>query len=224
MLLVDVVTAQPVVVVPVPHLVLHFSTAFLASLAGIPDSAAVPVNPRGENVADGTVVNPLEGFHVVPLVVPLETNADLQIFFLCGFDGRENFADSGCVDGNRFFHEDVLAGGNSRFEVDRSEAGRSRQNDQINIAGNHFFVGVKPSKFVIVVDLNLVAELRLQKRVLTLKVIGERVSHCDELDGTGRFIRVASCAECLARRACASAAAPDDADLDCLIASCKRVP
>src|ERR1700693_2724173 len=59
-LLDDVVAAEPDVVVPVANLVLHFAFALLPRLAGIPGSGAVPIDAQRGDVADFSVVDPLE--------------------------------------------------------------------------------------------------------------------------------------------------------------------
>src|SRR5262245_34549831 len=59
-LLTDVIAREPVEVVPVPDLVLHFGHAGLA--VARPHAAAVPVGAGGVNVADGAILQSLDRF------------------------------------------------------------------------------------------------------------------------------------------------------------------
>ena len=75
-LLVDVVAAQPDEVVPVAHLVLHFGELatgplFKALSITHPNAAAVPVGTRGDDVADGPILDALDDFLITQLMMPL---------------------------------------------------------------------------------------------------------------------------------------------------------
>jgi hypothetical protein len=81
-LLADVVAAEPVVVIPVAHLVFHFGGHFVAAFAGIPHPGAVPIHPQRHDVTDGAVFQMLDGFQIRVLVMPLQSHADFQVLLL----------------------------------------------------------------------------------------------------------------------------------------------
>ena len=68
-LLDDVVAAEPVEVVPVAHLVLHLGHLLLA--LAHPDALGVPVDAHQGDVADGAVLDALDGVEVERVVVTL---------------------------------------------------------------------------------------------------------------------------------------------------------
>ena len=62
MLFDDVITADPVEVVPILHLVLEFCLARLAWVR--PNAATVPIDARVNQVADDSILQLCDGFHV----------------------------------------------------------------------------------------------------------------------------------------------------------------
>ena len=85
-LLADVVAAEPAEVVPVVDLVLHFVGSRPRSWPtrrGCGSRCrAVPVGPQEHELADGAVVDPLDGFDVVGRVAALEADAHLEALLL----------------------------------------------------------------------------------------------------------------------------------------------
>ena len=69
MLLADLIAANPVEVVPVVDLKFHFGLSRLA--VAVPDSAAVPVHPLRNDIANRAVVNPLDRFDIAGFVPAL---------------------------------------------------------------------------------------------------------------------------------------------------------
>ena len=74
MLLGDVVTTQPVKVIPVTHLIFEFRLAFFTRSR--PDTIAVPVSTRQNDVADKAVLKLLDHLVVVGFVSSLQADCD----------------------------------------------------------------------------------------------------------------------------------------------------
>ena len=76
----DVVAAQPDVMVPVANLAFEFGVAMVPAM---PDGPAVdPVGAQGDDVANGTVLDALDGFDVARLVAALGAGSHLQALLL----------------------------------------------------------------------------------------------------------------------------------------------
>ena len=146
-LLDDVIAAEPVEVVPVAHLVFHFGLAGLADAD--PEAGAVPVDAGEEDVADLAVLDAGDGFLIARIVMPLQADGDHQVLLLRLFVGGEHAADAGPVDGDRLLHEDVLAGFDGGFEVQRAEAGRRGQDHQVDAAVDRLLVGVEADELAL---------------------------------------------------------------------------
>ena len=107
MLLHDMITAEPVEIVPVAHLVFHFGLAFLAGID--PEISLVPVHLSADYLSDFSIVDAVEQFAVTPLIMALESYDDIEFGGLgCGGCGQYPL-DTGRIDGHRFFHEDMFA-------------------------------------------------------------------------------------------------------------------
>ena len=214
-LLADVVAAEPVVVVPVAHLVLHLALGLGAGDARIPHAAAVPVDAHRDDLADRAVVNPPQGFQVRSLMVALQADTNLQLLFLGDLVGLQHLPDTGGIDGHRLFHEDVLAGLHGVFEMDRTEAGRRGEDDQIDAAVDHLLVGVKPGEDLLGHDLHAVA-LFLQSPLDAVHdiagVVFERIADGGQLD-------VAVGGKCLHGGSRSAPAAADESHLDRVVAA-----
>ena len=76
-------------------------------------------------------------------MMPLQTDADLEVFLFRLAYRSEHFADARCIGGDRFFHEDMLASIDCCLEVNRPKTGRRRQNDHIDVAVDDLPVGVE---------------------------------------------------------------------------------
>ena len=123
----NVIAAEPVEVVPVFHLIRHFSFFVIARTS--PNASAVPVNVGINQIAVLVVfANCLEACFVVALMVSLKTNADSQAFFVSQLvDFHEHF-EAGRVNAAGFFHEDVIAFFDSVFIMNRAESRRRGEN------------------------------------------------------------------------------------------------
>ena len=119
MLFADMVTGEPVEVIPIVELVFEFGLVGLA-IAG-PNAVSVPVGAGQDDVADGTFVEHFDGGFVIGLVVTLQSNGDSKFLFFGDFVCFENTTNSRGICCDRFFHEDVFAGFHSGFEVQWAE-------------------------------------------------------------------------------------------------------
>src|SRR5437762_11212288 len=76
----DVVAADPYEVVPVPHLLLHLRQLAAVLLFQLrsrmdPRRGAVPVAAHGNDIANRSIPQAIQGFDVAELMMALETNA-----------------------------------------------------------------------------------------------------------------------------------------------------
>ena len=214
MLLDDVVAAGPEEVVPVEDLVLEVGLALLASVE--PDVPLVPVAAPGDDVADRSVVQALDGLDVRRLVAALGAGRDAQALLLGVLVGLQHLADAGAVDADGLFGEEVLAGGHGCLDVQRAEAGRRRQDDVVDVGiVDDLFVGVQADVTAIFGQIDAVAPLL---HVVTLGEVGqmtpailepvlEDVAERDDRHAPGGV-------EDVVGGAGAAAAAADQADLD----------
>ena len=215
-LLADVVAAQPCVVVPVAKLVFHFAADLIAGLARIPDASTVPVATHGDDIADLAVPDSFHCFEVRLLVMSLQADTDFQVFLFGDLNGFQDLANTWRVCGDGFFHEDVLAGSDSSFDMDRAEAWWRCQDDEINFRHRHdFFVGVETCELVILVDSYPVAVRLLESWKLGVDVVLKGVGDGDQLDR-------ASSAQCLIRRYGSTSACTDKGNSNGVVISGER--
>lgn len=182
----NVIAAQPVEVVPVTTLVFEFG---LFRFSGVdPHAITIPVTAHQVDIADSAVLQLLDRFDVGSFVPPLQTDLYDQVFFASQFVGFQNPANARAVDGNRFFHEDVLAGRDSLFKLQGPKPGWRRQNHQINVGVQQTFKGVESSKLLTVRDLNLVAMFDLVAFVRSIQAIFKQIRHGHEIHRTARRV------------------------------------
>ena len=120
---------------------------------------AVPRAAGGDDVADRPVVDLLDRLDVALLVPPLRAGDDREVLLLRLLDQREALADAGRVHGHRLLAEDVLPGLDRGLEVDRAEARRRGEDDEVDAGVEHLLVGVEPVEGRLRGDLDLVGEL-----------------------------------------------------------------
>lgn len=94
----------------------------------------------------------LDGFDVVDLVASLGAGDDGEALCFCHVGGIEHFFESGAIDGDGFFHEDVFASLDCGFEHHWAEGGRGGEDDHVAIGGEDFLVGVPADKHVVGFD------------------------------------------------------------------------
>src|SRR5665213_1980939 len=210
MLLDDVIAAQPHEVIPVAHLVFHFGLVRLARAN--PHAGVVPIDAEKAKVAKLPILNPLDGFDVVGLMMALKSDADLEVLFLGFLDGGQEFANALGIGRHRLFRKDVLALLDGVLEMNRPKSRRRRDDDQVGAGVDRLLIGVEADKLMIVLDIDLVAVLALERVVRTLEAIFKRVGHRDQFDRPLRG------AQRLPGGAASATAAADERDLDRLIA------
>ena len=111
--------------------------------AVVPQPALVPEHLAADDVADRAVVDALDRREVFGLVAPLRAGDDAELLLRRRFVGGEHRADAGRIDRHRLLGEDVLAGGDRGGEMHRAEAGRRRQDHEVDVRREHFLVGVE---------------------------------------------------------------------------------
>src|SRR5690625_1068690 len=103
MLLYDMITAEPVEVIPVPHLIFHFI------LAGLPFSDpyafAIPIHLSRSNIADHSILISFQQLQIGILISSLKSDDHIEPLSLCFTCGLENSRDSCRINRDRFFHE-----------------------------------------------------------------------------------------------------------------------
>lgn len=112
-LLADMVAREPGEIEPVSELPFHIGPFRLTRVH--PESALIPVGIASRDFAHLAVVDSFHGFAVGDVVASLCSGDDAQILGFCKVSGFENGTDSGCIGGNRLFHEYVLAGFDGGF-------------------------------------------------------------------------------------------------------------
>ena len=140
----DVVTGEPVEVIPIVQLVFEFGLVWL-TISG-PNAVTIPVSAGQDDIADSSFVEHLDGRLVIGLVVALQSNGDGKFLFFGDFVGFEDTSNSWGICCDRFFHEDVFAGFDGSFEVKRAEAWRAGQDDQVDVRGKNFFIAIDTDK------------------------------------------------------------------------------
>ena len=106
-LLDDVIAAQPVEIVPVADLILHFRLARLAFAD--PHAVGVEIHAHELQFADSPVVNPLDQLEVFGLVAQMMSDGHGQLFLLRLFVGRHHPPHADRIGGHGLLQEDVLA-------------------------------------------------------------------------------------------------------------------
>lgn len=165
-LLDDVVAGKPQIVIPIAYLELDFRHALSARAK--PDRAAAPVDVQGADVADGAVVQALDGLDIVTLMSALRARRNREAFVFCGFARRDDLAYAGRIDGGGLLHKDVLVIVDGFGQRPWTKHRRIGQDDVVRVAGDDAFVCVPPSKALVV--FNGLAEV-VQHASQRLKVV-----------------------------------------------------
>ncbi len=116
--------------------------------------------------------------------MPLQADADFQVLGLGMLIGGQHAADARPVDAQRLLGEDVFARLDGRLEMNRAEAGRRRQDDQVDVRRQELFVRVEAGELMVGLDgdpLRLRAEFVLEVMQAALQLVLEGVGHRHEL-------------------------------------------
>jgi hypothetical protein len=189
-LLVDVIAAQPDEIIPIAHLVFHFRR-FAAELFFQLLARASPRRPgcrsnsaHGDNVADGAIVQPLDGFQIRLLMMPLQADGHLEILLLGLLGGGQHLAHAGAIDRHRFLHENMFALAHRFLEMGRSKSGRRGQNHDIR-QRDGMLIGVESDEFVLFRHIHAVGVIGLEFVVAAVQAVFESVGHGDQFEGAG---------------------------------------
>ena len=146
-LLHDVVAAEPVEIIPVPHLILHLGK--LAACLGFhfgtliyPHPRVVPVNAGSVNVADSAAVQFVHPAAIHGLVMALEADHHVEFFGFCLGGSFHHTAHAGGIGGHRFFHEHMLASCNAGLKMLWAESRRRGQNHHIH-QRDHLLISIE---------------------------------------------------------------------------------
>ena len=149
MLFSDMIAAKPVEIIPVAHLVFHFS---LSSGSWFnPNTIIVPPGLGRSDVANHVLA--LEQFAVGILVVALKTNNYVEFFCFCFFCSNQNTLDTLWVSRDWLFHEDVFSLFHRFFKVNGPETRRCGKDHHIS-KGNGIFICIKSNKFSFFWNIN----------------------------------------------------------------------
>ena len=174
------VAALPGEVELVVELVLEF-VPFGAAWEHGSGGAHVPEGARVVELADGSVLDPFDGFEVTEFVTALEADTDFEVLFLGVFCCSENAPDSDGIEGDRFFHEDVFSLFDGFLEHGGAEGARGGEDDDVT-GGDGLFVSLESEEDPFFWNIHFVAVLsgEILERFLNLFV--EEFGDCDEFD------------------------------------------
>ncbi len=114
----------------------------------------------------------------------LQADDNLQSLLIGQLVVFHHRAEAGGVGANGLLHEDVLARGDGGGIVDRAEARRRGQQDDIGAGGDRLLVGVETSEDAVLghVDSRFDVLVFPQFRQAALGIVGEGVGDRDQLD------------------------------------------
>ena len=189
---------------------LHLAPIALSRLA--PERAGVVADLHRQDVADGAVVDALDEFPFRRIVAITQARDDRQVFCAGRFGRFEHAAHAGRVDGDRFFAEHMLAGGDGGLQMCRPKVGRRGQDDDVDVRGQKFFVGIEAGERAIGVDNDAPGVCLDQLLERAFGPIGKDV-------GDGRELAIGIRRNRVTHRAASPPAAADQPDLEHVTAS-----
>ena len=143
-LLDDVIAAEPCEVVPTADHIFHVALGIVPAKIDVAFAGVVVVAAEdGLDVAELAVADAFVGVALGVGPAPDEAvhNGGALLF---GFgDGGDDRARAGAVGGHRFLGKNMLLGIHSGLDVQRAEAGRGGEDDDVHIAFDDFLVGIE---------------------------------------------------------------------------------
>ncbi len=132
--------------------------ALAGALGAQTDRRVHPVGAAGDHLADGAVVNLLDGLLEGLVVAAHQTAGDLEVLLLGGLAGLQDAAHAGGVDAERLLHEDMAALRHGVFDVDWPEGRRRGQQDDASRgdAVDRLAVGVGTEELPVAGNVDLV--------------------------------------------------------------------
>jgi len=154
-LLDDVIAAEPCEVVPTADHIFHVALGIVPAKIDVAFAGVVVVAAEdGLDVAELAVadafVSVALGIGPAPHKAVHDGGALLLGFGYGGDDG----ACAGAIGGHRFLGENVLLGIDRRLDVQRAEAGRGGEDDDVHIAFDDFLVGIKADVNAALIDVD----------------------------------------------------------------------
>src|SRR5437667_4060202 len=108
---------------------------------------AVPITASSHDVTDSTVVQTLDAFDIAGAMMPLEPDANFQVFLFGFFDSGQKASNARRIGGNGFFRKDMFALAHGFLELHGAEAWRRGQDDNVG-ERNGLLVGVEADKLM----------------------------------------------------------------------------
>ena len=201
-LLADVVTAEPIEVIPVVDLKLGLRHLGIAAL--IPDAGTIPIHLATDDVAGEPLADFRHGLAIPVVIAPLQADDHLEFLLVGHLRRLETEPGTEGIDADRLLHEDVLAGLDRRIEMERAKARRRGQNHQIAML-EHLLVAVETLELPVLRTVDLLLH-RLDRLEGTLDAVVEGIGHGCEFHVRPRH------GERLLKGAGAPAAGADEAD------------
>jgi len=113
------------------------------------------------DIADGSVAGLLPGLEILSLVAPLRAGHHGEFQLLGLFSRGHDLADAHRIGAEGLLGEDLFPGLHCRNEMLGPVAGRSCQQDYIDVGGQYRLVGVEADEAVIRIDLDLIGDVRV---------------------------------------------------------------
>lgn len=177
-LLDDMITAEPQVVIPVAELILHIGLVDIPGV--IPNVALIPIAGHGDNLSDDAIPQLLNSLDITLLVTALCAGGNLQTLLLGFFRGLEEKASRGGINAYRFLGKHVLTLLNGIGKMLSAETGRSRQNDVIYFRMINNLLVVIESE--ISLDLNGLISIEAISACKTFGPLFKNVTNGNDLD------------------------------------------
>ena len=138
-------------------------------------------------------MDPLHAFDVPALVMALQAHHDFQSLVIRLLVGCHQGPKSRRVDAQRLFHEHVLAGLDRRRVLGGAKAGRSGQDDQLDVARDGLLVSIQPGELPLDRDVDSVAVLALEDVQRAVDTVLKRVGDRHNPDGRIRVEAIGRC-------------------------------
>ena len=172
-----VVAGEPMKVVLVAGLELDFGKTGRARIQHVGRAQEVLLD--GDDFADGSVVDALDGFAVAGVVAALQARHDREPFLTSRLARFADHLDAGRVDGVRLFDEHVLAGLDRGLHMQRVELGGVGNQHDV-AALDDLLVSVETGETVVVIHRHLFGLPLFQFAELLLYPLHQHVAHCDQ--------------------------------------------
>src|ERR1041384_1274869 len=114
----------------------------------MPDRAAMhPISTQGDDIADLATLNAFDGFNVAGLVTALGAVRDSETLLLGKLGSLIHQSATRTIDGDRLFHEDVLAGFNTGLEMPCAKTRRRRKDGVVDAGrGQNLLIRVEATE------------------------------------------------------------------------------